>query len=90
MFFFAILILLLTMNLSVSSGLGIVSYHSRVLAKFMFLILVMQMDTAPCSLTHNFICEIMSIIIILPHRINHTIQHIYKLDIKYNDSTLKL
>lgn len=53
------------MNLSVSSGLGIVSYHSRVLAKFMFLILVMQMDTVLCSLTYNFRCEIMSIIIIL-------------------------
>lgn len=52
------------MNLSVSSGLGIVSYHSRVLAKFMLLILVMQMDTVLCSLTYNFICEIMSVIII--------------------------
>lgn len=53
------------MNLSLSSGLGTVSYHSRVLAKFMLLILVMQMDTGLCSLTYNFICEIMSVIITL-------------------------
>lgn len=66
------------MNLSVSSGLGIVSYHSRMLAKFIFLILIMQMDTVLCSLTYNFICKIMSVIIILLQKNNHMIQLIYK------------
>jgi hypothetical protein len=68
MSFSAVLILLLIMNLSISSGLGIMSYHSRVFIKFTFLILVMKEGILLCFPTYNLICEIVSIIIILPHK----------------------